>query len=524
MSQHDFNIANQSFPATRTDLNNALQALASNSSGDAEPSTTFANQWWYETDTNTLKLRNEANNAWLSFATVDQSTAAWTLAHDVTVSNGLTVSGAFTSLGIDDNATSNAITIDSSENVGVGMTPVASYGLLQVGSAVTSALGVGGLQAYVAGTNSALGQNGNVSIVTTDGQAANIGGSIGLGGKFVAAGTSVLFAQISGRKENSTDNNSAGYLQFATQPNGGTPLERLRISSTGNVGIGTTSPSTQGLHILSSAGVGAISQPYATLNIENSTGDPMMIMSGTSGGIIASMNNSQAATPLRFYTGQTERMRIKSTGDIQIGTAIAGANLLSIFGVSGSKNGISIMNSADSSPVYSIFFNNAAGALIGSITNNGSSTAYNTSSDYRLKEDLQLMSGASERVLALKPINFAWISTGERVDGFLAHELAEVVPEAVVGTKDAMRDEEYEVTAAVYEDIIIAAVLDEEGNEIEAERTEQRLVTEAVMGTRSVPDYQGIDQSKLVPLLTAALQEALTKISALEARVAALEA
>jgi hypothetical protein len=76
MSQHDFNIANQSFPATRTDLNNALQALASNSSGDAEPSTTFANQWWYETDTNTLKLRNEANNAWLSFATVDQTTGA----------------------------------------------------------------------------------------------------------------------------------------------------------------------------------------------------------------------------------------------------------------------------------------------------------------------------------------------------------------------------------------------------------------------------------------------------------------
>jgi hypothetical protein len=104
------------------------------------------------------------------------------------------------------------------------------------------------------------------------------------------------------------------------------------------------------------------------------------------------------------------------------------------------------------------------------------------------------MSGASDRVLALKPINFAWISSGERVDGFLAHELAEVVPEAVVGTKDAMRDEEYEVTAAV---------LDADG----------MVVTEAVMGTRSVPDMQGIDQSKLVPLLTAALQEALTKIA-----------
>lgn len=73
MSQHDFNIANQSFPATRTDLNNALVALASNSSGDNEPATKYANQFWYETDTNTLKLRNEANDAWISIATLDQS-------------------------------------------------------------------------------------------------------------------------------------------------------------------------------------------------------------------------------------------------------------------------------------------------------------------------------------------------------------------------------------------------------------------------------------------------------------------
>jgi hypothetical protein len=73
MSQHDFNIANQSFPATRTDLNNALVALASNSSGDAEPGTTYANQWWYETDTNILKIRNEANNAWIEIATLDQT-------------------------------------------------------------------------------------------------------------------------------------------------------------------------------------------------------------------------------------------------------------------------------------------------------------------------------------------------------------------------------------------------------------------------------------------------------------------
>jgi hypothetical protein len=76
MSQHDFNIANQSFPATRTDLNNALAALASNSSGDAEPGTTYANQWWYETDTNILKIRNEANSGWVDVITLDASMTA----------------------------------------------------------------------------------------------------------------------------------------------------------------------------------------------------------------------------------------------------------------------------------------------------------------------------------------------------------------------------------------------------------------------------------------------------------------
>ena len=76
MSQHDFNIANQSFPATRTDLNNALAALASTSSGDAEPGTTYANQLWYETDTDTLKIRNEANSGWVTVLTLDASMTA----------------------------------------------------------------------------------------------------------------------------------------------------------------------------------------------------------------------------------------------------------------------------------------------------------------------------------------------------------------------------------------------------------------------------------------------------------------
>jgi hypothetical protein len=131
--------------------------------------------------------------------------------------------------------------------------------------------------------------------------------------------------------------------------------------------------------------------------------------------------------------------------------------------------------------------------VVGTITTSGSATAYNTSSDYRLKEDVQPMVGSVDRLMALKPVNFAWKVDGSRVDGFLAHEAQEVVPECVTGEKDAVE---------------IVEIKDEDGN---------------VTGTEEQPVYQGIDQSKIVPLLTAALQEALTKIEALEARVAALE-
>ena len=118
-------------------------------------------------------------------------------------------------------------------------------------------------------------------------------------------------------------------------------------------------------------------------------------------------------------------------------------------------------------------FEDSAGNVKGSITNNSFSTQFNTSSDYRLKEDIQAVPNATARTLALKPCNFQWVGSTYRVDGFLAHELAEQVPDAVTGDKDAV---------------------DSEGN----------------------PVYQGIDQSKIVPLLVKTIQE-------LEARIAALE-
>ena len=71
MSQHDFSIANQTASNARADINSALQALASNNSGNSAPSTTYANMWWYENDTNLLKIRNESDNAWISVAYLD---------------------------------------------------------------------------------------------------------------------------------------------------------------------------------------------------------------------------------------------------------------------------------------------------------------------------------------------------------------------------------------------------------------------------------------------------------------------
>jgi hypothetical protein len=140
---------------------------------------------------------------------------------------------------------------------------------------------------------------------------------------------------------------------------------------------------------------------------------------------------------------------------------------------------VSIGNTSATSNM--MLFRNSNGS-VGSITTSGSATAFNTSSDYRLKENVVPLAGAVDRIKQLKPSSFNFKADPLTVvDGFIAHEAQAVVPECVTGTKDEV---------------------DENGD----------------------PVYQGIDQSKIVPLLTAALQEAIAKIETLETKVAALEA
>jgi hypothetical protein len=389
--------------------------------------------------------------------------------------------------------------------------------------------------------------SGNLLVGTTSNYAENVQAAFynpSNGGISLASGTSGLSRLMFADGVAGTAGAYVGSIIYSHADdsmrfnvNGGT--ERMRINSSGNVGIGTSSPKSFSgqTHVTVNHPSGGTNVSGYSLRVADTEYSSLITYPSNSEGLrIATVT----ALPMTFQTNNTERMRIAADGNLLVGTTSSTGNEAiaqfkrTINGASGyfevlnsaggTQNAVDIVSATNAAFTPIRFWVNGYGTtLVGSITATTSSVSYNTSSDYRLKTDAQPMTGASARVLALKPVNFEWISTGTRVDGFLAHEAQEIVPECVTGTKDAMRDEEYEVTAAVYEDIIIAAVLDEEGNELEAERTEQRLVSEAVMGTRSVPDYQGIDQSKLVPLLTAALQEALNKIDAMEIRLAALE-
>ena len=145
---------------------------------------------------------------------------------------------------------------------------------------------------------------------------------------------------------------------------------------------------------------------------------------------------------------------------------------------------------------------------VGSISTSGSSTAYNTSSDYRLKENIVTDWDATTRLKQLKPSRFNFIADADTtVDGFLAHEVSDIVPEAITGEKDATE--------------VIGNVLNSDGDVIKenVSESEANLDTDAgetwqETGTR--PIYQSIDQSKLVPLLVKTIQELEARIETLE--------
>jgi hypothetical protein len=256
--------------------------------------------------------------------------------------------------------------------------------------------------------------------------------------------------------------------------------------ASGNVGIGTNSP-------LVSAG-------FTSLTLNGTTSGILEIKSnGTQKGAFfndGSLTRLRSSGTLAFDANNTEAMIIDSSGNVLVGgtnTEPAGNSTsgVAIKPPATSANGmVEICNANLTALVLGSTTGDAtlarfrrAGAAVGSISVTAGATAFVTSSDYRLKTNLEPISNAIERIKQLPVYRFNWIAdqSGNKVDGFIAHEAQPIVPEAIVGARDE---------------------IDAEGN----------------------PIYQGIDQSKIVPLLTAALKEAITKIEVLESKVAALEA
>jgi hypothetical protein len=273
--------------------------------------------------------------------------------------------------------------------------------------------------------------------------------------------------------------------------NGGS--ERMRIDASGNVGIGTGSPTGKlGVAVSTGRSIGSAWDDKSVLigSPGAFSGNLGLSFDTTNGSTIESAAPGVAAYPMRvvgsevqFFTSNTERMRITGAGNVSIGTT----ETLSVG--AGSADGTTIYAGGaihvSTNNETSFFIRRRAGngnsvgfyrdtTLVGTISVTTTATAYNTSSDYRLKENATPLIGGLATIDQLQPCEFTWKSDGSLGRGFIAHELQAVVPEAVTGEKDAV---------------------DGEGN----------------------PQYQGVDAAKLVPYLVSAVKELKARVEALEA-------
>jgi hypothetical protein len=310
-----------------------------------------------------------------------------------------------------------------------------------------------------------------------------------------------------------------GVLAFATAG-----AERMRITSAGNVGIGTTSPASE-LHIDSAT-------TSTTLTIESDVSPSLFtsgidfLRSGTAKGArIESLRDAGAGgVGFNFLTTGnnaeeisgtlTSRMIIDRSGNLLVGaTTTSQVTTPTTDGIYLSYNGVvhTARNSASTSN-HHVFIN--SNGSVGTISTNGTSTSYNTSSDYRLKENVVTDWDATTRLKQLKPSRFNFIADADTtVDGFLAHEVQDIVPEAISGTKDATE----ELTNVVINNVGNVIAKDIEEDDWTAGKEDETYPSDSTWeATHTANVYQGIDQSKLVPLLVKTIQELEARITALE--------
>jgi len=265
--------------------------------------------------------------------------------------------------------------------------------------------------------------------------------------------------------------------------------QAMTLDASGNLGIGTTSPSDtvgygRALDIQSTIGAAV----YMRDSTNPTTQYGFIAFDGNADVNNLNIGNGSSAGPIRLITNGAERARIDSSGQLLMGTTTSSSNYklrissnrgIDLTGWGNSRGEAINLTAHDTSNADVMYFNTSA-SNVGKIAITSTATSYVTSSDYRLKNTVTPMTGALAKVNALKPCTYKWNSDSSDGEGFIAHELAEVCPQAVVGEKDAV---------------------DEDGN----------------------PVYQGIDTSFLVATLTAAIQELKAIVDAQAVEIAALK-
>jgi hypothetical protein len=491
MSQNDFNIANQGFPATRADINSALQALASNSAGTAEPSTTYAYQFWYDETNELLKMRNSDNDAWITLAAFDQATDEWevrtavvqaadsagviiktddgvariTVADNgnVTIANDLTVSG-----NID--VSSGTIKLDGNYPVGTNNVALGDGALIDTTS---------GSDNTSVGADSPLGDNTTGSYNTVMGTAAMRFSTTGSNN--VAVGYRAMLLNTT-----ASNNTAVGYQAAYSNTTGASQVavgkQALYSNTTGTLnhalGEGALYNNTTGSN---NTGVGYQALVNNTTSSNNvAIGHQAMLnFNGGTGNHVAigsfagdSMTTGNGNTVVGYAAGNDITT---GSGNHCFGNSAGTTTPFGVFQITTQSDRVVIGN--------------------GNTTNAYIQVAWTVVSDARDKTDVTDTGYGLEFVKGLRPVEYKWDKRGWYDD---------LTPD---GTK---KDSKSQI-GFLAQDVIAL------------EKQHGAVAGNLLIGDDEQDESYKVTETKLIPVLVKAIQEQQATIEALEARIAALE-